>query len=109
MSPFALWLLIGGIAIGTFILRLSFIHLLAHVDLSPLAERALRFVPPAVLAVLVVPALVSPDNALNLSLANDRLWAGLVAAGAAWGTRSVVVTLAVGMGTLWMLQSVAPT
>lgn len=108
MSVFALWCTIGAVALGTFAFRVSLIHLFGRVDVPPVVEQALRFVPPAVLAVLVLPALVYPDGTLNLSLANERLWAGLIAAGTAWGTRSVVLTLVVGMGTLWALRGLFP-
>ena len=42
---------------------------------------------------------------MNISLGNERLLAGLVAALIAWRTRSVPLTLAGGMATLWILQT----
>jgi len=109
MSPLVLWGTIGAVALVTFAFRVSLLHLFGRVEVPPSVERALRFVPPAVLAVLVLPALVYPEGALDLSLTNARLWAGLLAAGTAWGTRSVVLTLAAGMLALWTLQAVLPT
>jgi branched-subunit amino acid transport protein len=104
MSAFALWCMIGGVALGTFAFRLSFLYLFAARAVPPPVERALRFVPPAVLAVLVLPALAYVDGQLALSGGNERLWAGLAAALAAGLTRSVVLTLLVGMLALWGLQ-----
>ncbi len=65
----------------------------------------LRFVPAAVLAALVVPALVYADGALALSFSNTRLVAGVLAAVVAWTTRSVLWTIGSGMAALWTLNA----
>jgi branched chain amino acid efflux pump len=107
MSTPALWLTIFGAGAVTFALRLSFIALLGRIQ-SPLAlGRALRFVPAAVLTALVIPLLFYENGALEVSLGNERLLAGLVAALIAWRTRSVLFTLGGGMATLWTLQAIA--
>ncbi len=53
--------------------------------------RALRFVPAAVLTAVVIPLFFYENGALEVSLGNERLLAGLVAALIAWRTRSVSV------------------
>ncbi|MBS7662158.1 AzlD domain-containing protein [Pseudomonas lalucatii] len=99
------WLIIFAIGLGTFALRLSFIELLGRASPPPYLQRALRFVPAAVMAALVLPALVNLDGAPDLSLGNERLLAGALAAFVAWRTRQVLLTLAVGMAALWLLQA----
>ena len=99
------WLIIFAIGLGTFALRLSFIELLGRASPPPYLQRALRFVPAAVMAALVLPSLVNIDGALDLSLGNERLLAGSLAAFVAWRTRQVLLTLAVGMTALWLLQA----
>jgi len=89
---------------GTFALRFSFIYLFGKVEMPAWLRRALRFVPPAVLAALVFPALTYPNGALDLSLDNIRLLAGLGGALVAWKTRNVLWTIAVGMVLFWALQ-----
>ncbi len=103
MSMMQVWLIVGIIGLITFAIRLSFILLTERMKLPPLALRILRFVPIAVLTAIIVPALTFPNGALDLSLGNARLLAGIVAVGVAWRTRNVVLTLVVGMGTLWTL------
>lgn len=103
MSDFAIWSTVVVIGLITFLLRLSFIQLQDRVRLPALVQRALRYVPPAVLAALVVPALVRPEGIIDLSLDNVRLIAGILAAIAAWWSGNVLVTMAVGMGMLWVL------
>jgi branched-subunit amino acid transport protein len=67
----------------------------------------LRFVPAAVLTAMVIPLLFYEDGALEVSLGNERLPAGLAAALIAWRTRNVLLTLGGGMATLWILQAFA--
>ena len=106
MSTLALWLAIAGAGAVTFALRLSFIALLGRMEIPAFLGRALRFVPAAVLTAVVIPLLFYEDGALEASLGNERLLAGLVAALIAWRTRSVLFTLGGGMATLWTLQAV---
>jgi branched-subunit amino acid transport protein len=101
----SLWLLLLAMGLVTFAIRLSLIGGLGRLDLPPLIRRALRFVPPAVLTAIVFPELFLPAGTLDLSLANDRLLAGLLAALVAWRTRNVVLTVAAGMLALWLLQA----
>ncbi len=106
MSPLALWLTMAGAGAVTFALRLSFIALLGRMEIPAFLGRALRFVPAAVLTAVVIPLLFYEDGALEASLGNERLLAGLVAALIAWRTRSVLFTLGGGMAALWTLQAI---
>lgn len=105
MSTAGLWLLVAVIGVGTFALRVSFIHLWGRIYLPEIVRRALRFIPAAVLAALVAPALLRPHGPLDLSLHNLRLIAGLAAAGVALLSRNVLLTLGVGMGVLWLFRA----
>lgn len=107
MSTTTTWLIIVGLACGTYLLRLSFIQAWQWIAVPPGLARALRYVPPAVFAALVLPALTVSGGAIDVSPANPRLVAGVLAAAVAWYSRSVILTLAVGMGTLWLLQALA--
>jgi branched-subunit amino acid transport protein len=99
-----IWLtfLIAGLL--TFGIRLSFIALLGRWN-PPLAlQRALRFVPPAVLTAIIFPELLYRGDSLFVSPANTRLLAGLLAALVAWRTKNVLLTIVVGMVALLVLQ-----
>jgi branched-subunit amino acid transport protein len=100
----SLWITIILMGVVTYALRLSLIALLGRFEVPPLVSRGLRFVPPAVLSAIVLPALVQPDGPLNLSLGNARLLAGALAGLVAWRTRNVLLTVAAGMLGLWALQ-----
>jgi len=90
----------------TYGIRLSMILLLGRVKLPERVQRGLRLVPPAVLAAIILPELLRPSGALNLSPTNPRLLAGLLAALVAWHTKSALLTIGVGMATLWALQAI---
>jgi branched-subunit amino acid transport protein len=100
-----LWLTILGMGLVTYAIRLSFILLLERVEIPWRVRQALRFVPPAVLSAIVFPELLRPRGALDLSLGNARLIAGLLAALVAWRTKNILWAIAAGMGALWILQA----
>jgi len=106
MNTPTLWLTMAGAGAVTFALRLSFIALLGRAEIPPFLRRALRFVPAAVLTAVVIPLLFYVNGAFEVSLGNERLLAGLVAALIAWRTRNVLFTLGGGMATLWVLQAI---
>lgn len=95
------WLVIVSMGLVTFALRLSFLMLNGRLVFPPLVRRALRYVPYAVLAALVVPALFAAREA-DFTLQPTRLFAALVGAVVAWRTSSVILTLVLGMATLWL-------
>ena len=103
-----LWLTIVGMGAATYATRLLPIVLLERMNLPLMVQRALRFVPPAVLSAIVFPELLMRDGALDISPGNARLMAGVVAGLVAWRTRNVILTIAVGMAALWILQALIP-
>ncbi len=105
MTSPALWLIVIGMGAVTYALRLSMILLFDRVAMPDVIRRALRFVPPAVLSALVVPALLAPDPVRHMSVDHARLIAGVLAGAVAWRTKNVFLTIGVGMGLLWILQA----
>lgn len=100
-----LWLIIAGMVLVTYSVRLSVIVLLRGAEMPPSLTRALRFAPTAALSAIVLPELVSPNGAVDLSPDNVRLVAGVIAAVVAWTTRRTLLPIAVGMVALWVLQA----
>lgn len=99
-----IWIVIIAAGVLTFLTRFSLIWLSDYVTLPEWLQRALRFVPISVLAVIIFQELVIRNNQIVLGLSNTRLLAGLLAAVVAWRTRSVLWTIAAGMLTLWLLN-----
>ena len=99
-----LWLMLLVIGAITYAIRLSCIGLLGQREMPALLLKALRFVPIAVLPAIILPQLFLRNNTLVLSLQNPRWIAGMLAGVVAWRTRNVLLTIAVGMVALWVLQ-----
>lgn len=101
-GPPSIWGVVLVVGLLTFLIRYSFIYLAGRTDgMPPRLEHALRFVPAAVLAALVAPAVVHTEPTLTATLADGRLVAGVVAGGVAWWTEDMFATIAAGMVTLW--------
>lgn len=100
-----LWVAIAAAGVLTYGIRLSVLALVHHSLLPDAMRHALRFVLPAVLAAIVLPALLyGRSDELRVGLENERLVAGILAAVIAWLTRNVWLTIAMGMSALWLLQ-----
>ena len=101
-----IWLvmLFGGLI--TFGMRFSLIYLLAEgrFEVPETVRRALHYVPPAVLSAIVFPELFMRDGALDLSLGNTRLLAGLIAILVAWFSKNTLITIIAGMIALFLLK-----
>jgi len=99
-------MILGGVA--TFLTRLSFIWLFERLAVPRLLQRGLRFVPPAVLTVIIFQELLIRDGAVNITLDNTRLLAGIVATLVAWRTRNALLTILSGMLALFIFQALLP-
>ena len=99
-----LWAVIVAVGVLNYLLRLSFIALFARASIPPLLGRALRFVPAAMLAALIVPMVVEAPSTAAWS--DPKLAAAVIAAAVAYATRSTLKTLGAGMAALWLLQAV---
>ena len=99
-----IWMVIGTLSALTYALRVSFLLGARH-PLPTAWLRVLRFVPPAVLAAFVVPALLGSGNLLMPGALSPLLAAG-VAAVVAWRSQNVVLAVVIGMVALWVFQAV---
>ena len=97
--------LIAGMAIVTFIIRYSMFAVAGRVEFSTRLVNALRYVPPAVLTAIIVPAVLIPNgNDIYFSYTNPYLVGALVALGVAWFSRSLLLTITIGMLAFWSWQ-----
>jgi branched-subunit amino acid transport protein len=58
---------------------------------------AMKFIPPAVLTAIIVPAVFMPAGKLNLALDNAYLVAGVASALIAWRAHNLLLTIVLGM------------
>jgi branched-subunit amino acid transport protein len=95
-------LILGGLI--TFGIRFSLIYLFGKFEIPSTVQRALHLVPPAVLSAIIFPELFYRDGNPDLAFTNTRLIAGLAAILVAWYSRSILLTIVVGMVVLLVLQ-----
>lgn len=94
-------LMIAGMAAVTFGIRYLLFALADRIRMRPWIEAALKFIPPAVLIAIVLPAVLLPQGRWHLSFSNPYLVAALVTAVAGIGTRNLLATIAIGLGAFF--------
>ncbi len=97
MNEFALVL---GMAVVTFIIRYPVMVLVSKIPMPQSIFNALRYVPPAVLAAIVVPAVLMPKGTIDISMDNAYLIAAIVCVVVAWRTNNLLLTIILGMGAM---------
>jgi branched-subunit amino acid transport protein len=91
--------LIAGMALATMSTRIPVLWWLSLHPLSPSVARALKYVPLAVLSAIIAPIVLLADGRLAIQLDNAPLMASLVAILVSWRTRSLLLTIVIGMAT----------
>lgn len=91
-----------GMALVTFAIRYVLFASAGKAHFSSWFEELLRFIPPAILAALVAPALVIfQGTEISLSPENPYLVGGIVALIVGFLNRNLFVVLGAGMGAFW--------
>ena len=99
------FLLILGMALVTFGVRYPVLALIGRFNLPEPLLRLLRYVPAAVLAAIILPALVyDGEGQLALRLDNSYLIAGILSALIAWRSKHILLTIIAGMAIFLLLR-----
>ncbi len=97
------WVLVGGMTLVTFLIRYSFFALGERLRFPPLARRALRFVPAAVLTAITVPMVLVPDGThWQLPWRNPWLAGALVSGWIAWRFNHLLGAIGAGMAVYFL-------
>ena len=100
IDPATFWIVLPVLAIGTYLIRLSFLGVLGSRPLPAPLQRALRYTAVAILPGLVAPAVLWPA-ATGGVLDPARLAAALVTLAVGIATRSVIGAILAGGVTLY--------
>lgn len=100
MDQTLIFLTILGMLLVTYLPRVLPIWLLSSKRLPPLIVAWLRYVPVAVLAAMLFPALVIQEGHIRFSPDNFFFWAAFPTLFVAWKTRSFFGAVIVGIGTV---------
>ena len=96
-------LLILGMALVTYATRYSMIVILGRWEVPRTVTLTLTYVPMAAFAAIIAPEVLLHQG--EIALGNARFVAAVAAVLVAALTRHILLTIAVGMGTLWLVQA----
>jgi len=97
-----MWIVVLTVGIATFAMRFVFIGLFGRFEVPRWLERGLKYIAPAVLAAITVPAVLAPGT--NLDLVSPFVPAAVLGGLAAWRTKSIGAAIVVGLAALWVLR-----
>ncbi|MEY2707003.1 MAG: hypothetical protein RI905_754 [Pseudomonadota bacterium] len=97
MTSFETWIVIIGLAAITYITRGFFLLMGARVELGPTVQKSLRYAPAAALVAVIVPEIFFPPGSTELGLNNPQLWGGIASILGFLATKSMVLTIILGM------------
>jgi branched-subunit amino acid transport protein len=100
-----IWWVLGIMGATVFVLRFVLLALWGRLSLPRPVQRALRYVPAAVLTAITWKGVVQFQGQVQLAPDNLRLWAALIALGVALRYRNILLTMASGMAALWILTA----
>lgn len=100
-------LTILGMAIATFSIRYVAFGASDRIQLAPTLLKALRYVPPVVLAAIVAPEVLLQDGSLQIGLENARLVGAIVAGTVGMLRQNLLLTIVTGMTAFFAWQSLA--
>jgi branched-subunit amino acid transport protein len=105
-SATQIWAIIGAVALGTFVLRYSFLGLAGRRQFPDWALRHLRYTPVAVLPGLIAPLVLFPAATGGVPDPARMLAAGVTLGVGLW-TKSVLWAILAGAATLFAVLQLA--
>lgn len=97
--------LVAGMALVTFAIRYTMFAVAGRIEFPVRLVNALRYVPPAVLTAIIVPAVLMPTGSeMMASYTNPYLIGALIAFGVSWFSQNLLLTILLGMAAFWGWQ-----
>lgn len=103
-----IWIIIIISGLITYGMRFVFLTSLMPKQLAPWAEFAMKMVPISVLSTIIIAEIFIIDGQIPPMEENPRFVSGFIALIVAYYTRSVLMTMASGLGFLWLLSFLTP-
>lgn len=105
MSSEAIWLTIIGVSLATILPRILPVALFSGFEFPKILIKWLSYVAPAVLGALTALSILAPAGELHLSVNNLYIWAFIPTMFVAMKTRSLFLTLSVGIAAMAILYN----
>jgi branched-subunit amino acid transport protein len=97
LSSFEVWAVILGLTVITFITRGFFLLVGERMELSETLQNALRYAPAAALVAIIGPEMFFAQGSSELEINSPYLWGGICSIIAFWLSRSMLLTIILGM------------
>ncbi|MDT8345696.1 MAG: AzlD domain-containing protein [Thermohalobaculum sp.] len=104
MSDTTIWTVITGLALATYLIRFSFIGLLAGRRLPPVVTEALGYVPVTVLPAIIAPMVLLSDG--QIAADPQRVLAAVAALATGIATRRLLPGIIAGMAAFIALGQI---
>lgn len=104
MDQTLIFLTILGMLVVTYLPRVLPMWILSSISLPRIVVTWLQYVPVAVLAAMLFPAVLVQDQQVTLSIKNVFFWAAFPTIVVAWKTRSFFGAVVVGMAIVAMAR-----
>lgn len=97
--------LVGAMAIVTLLIRYPLLAISSRIKLSSQLIEALKYLPPAILTAIAVPAVLIPSGEqISFDYTNARLIGAIAAILISWQTKNLLATIIGGMVTFLVWQ-----
>ncbi len=103
----SLLLMLLGMAVVTYGLRLVFFLPGVGDKLPPRLRQAMSYVPVAVLTAIVIPEVFLAQGQINTNLANPQLWGMLATGVVMWRSQRLLLAIGAGMLVYYLLRWLA--
>ncbi len=100
-----IWIVMVSAGFATFLMRMSMFSGLIQRPLPPSVDRYLKYVPIAVLSSIIAASIFIEPETHAPTVMNSRVIAGAIAVFVALRTKSVIATIAAGLGCLWVFEN----
>jgi branched-subunit amino acid transport protein len=100
MTADEIWMIAGMMAV-TFGIRYFLFALADRIRMAPWIEASLKFIPPAVLTAITLPAVLLPKGDWQVSFSNPYLAAAIAAASAGVLSRNLLATIGIGLSVFF--------
>ena len=97
MNSFEIWAVILGLTLITFITRGFFLLVGERMELSETLQNALRYAPAAALVAIIAPEMFFTEGSSDMDMTSPYVWGGVCSIIAFWLTRSMLLTIILGM------------
>ncbi len=106
LSDMKIWILIVGMAIVTYVPRMIPLLIFSKINLPPWLESWLKYIPVGIFSALVFPDIFIRNQMFSMTINNIELISSILVFAIAFKTRSLGLSVIVGIISYWVLGEV---